>query len=167
MRTTLLAVSLVLAVLIPTTHVAAQSDQDKSIALEIGNQLKSSGQLRDYRIGVKYKDGIAALSGTVTNQQQLKTAVRLTQQMDGVDQVVNNLTIASSNPGLTKPAAQLAARASYIGPGPQNSLATPTSYQQQAPAQGPAAARPSVSTRIWASSRWFARTWAASNMNGQ
>src|SRR3989304_1616660 len=104
MRTTLLAASLALAVLVPTTHVAAQSAQDKAIAQEIGGQLKSSGQLRDYRIGVKYKDGI--------------------------DQVVNNLTIASSNPGLTKPATQLAARASYAGPGPQNAAATRTSYQQ-------------------------------------
>src|SRR3989304_7886067 len=130
MRTTLLAASLALAVLVPTTHVAAQSAQDKAIAQEIGGQLKSSGQLRDYRIGVKYKDGIAALSGTVTSQQQLATAVRLTQQMNGVDQVVNNLTIASSNPGLTKPATQLAARASYAGPGPQNAAATRTSYQQ-------------------------------------
>jgi BON domain len=133
MRTTLLAASLVLAVLIPATHVAAQSDQDKSIALEIGNQLKTSGQLRDYRIGVKYKDGIAALSGTVTSQQQLSTAVHLTQQMRGVDQVVNNLKVAAPNPGLTKPAAQLAARASYTGPGPQNAMASRTSYQQQGP----------------------------------
>ena len=72
MRTTLFAASLVLAVLVPTTHVAAQSAQDKAIALDIGNQLKSSGQLRDYRIGVKYKDGVAALSGTVSNREQLK-----------------------------------------------------------------------------------------------
>ena len=143
MRTTVLAASLVLAVLIPTTHVSAQSAQDKSIALDIGNQLKSSGQLRDYRIGVKFKDGIAALSGTVSNREQLQTALQLTQQMEGVDQVVNNLTIAT-NPGISKPA-QLAARASYTGPGPQQAKATRTSYQQP---QGMASSRKAaVSTR--------------------
>ena len=130
MRTTFFAASLVLAALVPTTHVAAQSAQDKAIALDIGNQLKSSGQLHDYRIGVKYKDGIAALSGSVANRQQLATAVRLTQQMNGVDQVVNNLTIAHPNPGLAKPATKLAAEATYTPPSSRKELAMPTSYQQ-------------------------------------
>jgi hypothetical protein len=130
MRTSLFVAMLALSVLVPATHVAAQSAQDKAIAQEIGSQLKTSGQLRDYRIGVKYKDGVAALSGTVSNQQQLMTAVRLTQQMGGVDQVVNNLTITGSNASLATPTAQLAARASYTGRGPQNAMATRTSYQQ-------------------------------------
>jgi hypothetical protein len=129
MRTTLLAASLVLAALLPATHVSAQSSQDKAIALDIGNQLKTSGQLRDYRIGVKYKDGIAALSGTVANREQLQTALRLTQQMQGVDQVVNNLSIAKSNPGISKPAQQ-ANRANYVGLSPDQVQATRTSYQQ-------------------------------------
>jgi hypothetical protein len=136
MRTTFFAASLVLAALVPTTHVAAQSAQDKAIALDIGNQLKSSGQLRDYRIGVKYKDGIAALSGTVSNREQLQKAVRLTQQMNGVDQVVNNLTIANSGGGISKPT-QLANRASYTSVDSDKERATRTSYQQQGPQQGP------------------------------
>ncbi len=129
MRTTLLGASLVLAVLAPTTHVAAQSAQDKAIAQEIGQQLKSSGQLHDYRIGVKYKDGIAALSGTVANQQQLVAAVRLTNQMNGVDQVVNNLTIAGASDSLAMSSRQPASRAAYTGTGPQNAMAARTSYQ--------------------------------------
>lgn len=136
MRTTFFAASLVLAALIPTTHVAAQSAQDKAIALDIGNQLKSSGQLRDYRIGVKYKDGTAALSGTVASQQQLQTALRLTQQMRGVDQVVNNLTVAdshSNNSSNLKPAAQQAARAAYNRSLNEKDTATRTSYQQPSP----------------------------------
>jgi hypothetical protein len=114
---------------LPTTHVAAQSAQDKAIAQEIGTQLKSSGQLRDYCIGVKYKDGTAALSGTVANQQQLVTAVRLTKQLNGVDQVVNNLTITGASDGLAGPAGQLASRASYTGAGSQNAIAARTLYQ--------------------------------------
>jgi hypothetical protein len=105
--------------------------QDKTIALDIGNQLKTSGQLRDYRIGVKYKDGIAALSGTVSNREQLQTAVRLTQQMDGVDQVVNNLSIAKATPNsIGKPALNHASQAAFAGNGPQQSPAMRTSYQQ-------------------------------------
>ena len=112
MRTTYFVACLALAVLIPSTRVAAQSAQDKAIAQEIGGQLKTSGQLHDYRIGVKYKDGVAALSGTVTDQQQLITAVRLTQQMGNVNQVVNNLTIAG-NTQSSSPSQQMAMRAAY------------------------------------------------------
>ena len=84
--------------------------------------------MRDYRIGVKYKDGVAALSGTVTNQQQLVTAVRLTQGMNGVDQVVNNLTIAGKNLGSPSRLAQLAANFTRLANA--RNVATRTSYQQ-------------------------------------
>ncbi len=129
MRTTLFMACVALSVMVPATRVTAQSTQDKAIAQEIGNQLKASGQLRDYRIGVKYKEGVAALSGTVTDQQQLITAVRLTQGMSNVHHVVNNLTITGQSNSLAKPASQQTGRASYHGPGPQAALATRTSYQ--------------------------------------
>ncbi len=130
MRTSLFIATLALSVLVPTTHVVAQSAQDKAVAQEIGSQLKTSGQLRDYRIGVKYKDGVAALSGTVANREQLITAVRLTQQMGSVNQVVNNLTITGAGDSLANSASQQASRASFTGSGPQNAMATRTSYQQ-------------------------------------
>jgi len=130
MRTTLFAAALVLAALVPTTHVAAQSAQDKAIAQEIGGKLKSSGQLRDYRIAVKFKDGIVGLSGTVASRQQLITAVRLTRQMNGVNQVVNHLTIAGSNDGLARPTAPLASHTSHANALSQKAMATRTSFQQ-------------------------------------
>ena len=138
MRTSFLAASLALAALLPASHVAAQSAQDKAIAQQIGGQLKTSGQLHDYRIGVKYKDGVAALSGTVANQQQLHAALQLTQQMDGVDQVVNNLSIAKATPNnFGKPALNHASQAAFAGNGPQQSQAMRTSYQQGPGQQGP------------------------------
>jgi hypothetical protein len=138
MRTSFLAASLALAALLPASHVAAQSAQDKAIAQQIGGQLKQSGQLHDYRIGVKYKDGVAALSGTVANQQQLHAALQLTQQMNGVDQVVNNLTIAKAPPanlspnGFGNPALNRASRADFAATNPQQAMAMRTSYQQGA-----------------------------------
>lgn len=140
MRTTLLVASLVLAAIVPSAPVRAQSAQDKAIAQEIGQQLKSSGQLHDYRIGVKYKDGIAALSGTVASQQQLSMAIRLTRQMPGIEKVVNNLSIAGNESSggtnsLAKPPQQMASRASYEGTGPQSAPATRTSYQPGSGAQ--------------------------------
>ncbi|MGE3240202.1 MAG: BON domain-containing protein [Pirellulales bacterium] len=137
MRTSFLAASLALAALLPASHVAAQSAQDKAIAQQIGSQLKQSGQLHDYRIGVKYKDGVAALSGTVANQQQLHAALQLTQQMNGVDQVVNNLSIAKeTKQNFGKPATlNRASQANFAANGPQSGMATRTSYQQSGPQQ--------------------------------
>jgi len=120
MRTTFFVACLAFSAMVPTTHVAAQSAQDKAIAQDIGGKLKQSGQLKDYRIGVKYKDGVAALSGTVTSREQLVTAVRLTQGMPGVDHVVNNLTIAGNSQSTTNP--KLASQASKIWrPAPRTS----------------------------------------------
>ena len=98
MRTTVFSACLALAVFVPTTVHAASTVAEQEMAQRIGSQLKESGQLRDYRIGVKYQDGVAWLNGSVANQQQLQTAMRLTRQLGGVDHVVNNLTVSDPNP---------------------------------------------------------------------
>jgi hypothetical protein len=137
MRTSLFVACLALLVIMPSTKAAAQSAQDKAIAQEIGSQLKTSGQLQDYRIGVKYKDGVAALSGTVANQQQLITAVRLTQRMSNVSQVVNNLTVAgdaqSSGSARPSPNQKFATPTSFTAAGAQSPRAVRTSYQPTGP----------------------------------
>lgn len=150
MRTSLFMACLALSVLLPSADVAAQSAQDKAIAQEIGSQLKTSGQLHDYRIGVKYKDGVAALSGTVADQQQLITAVRLTQRMGNVGQVVNNLTVAGDTQSAqpTPQNASRAMRASYQPAGPQNQR----QYGQQ-PSPNQMAQRQSMAQRQAMSSR--------------
>jgi BON domain len=137
MRTSFFVACLALSVLLPSTPAAAQSAQDKAIAQEIGGQLKSSGQLHDYRIGVKYKDGVAALSGTVADKQQLLTAVRLTQRMGNVSQVVNNLTIAGEGQP-AQPTQQPASPEAFAATGTQSPRAVRTSYEPSGPQfQGP------------------------------
>lgn len=94
-RTAFLA-AVALCVLAPASQAVAQSADDKAMAQTIGSQLKESGQLHDYRVGVKYHEGTAVLTGTVANERQLATALGLTQHMDGVTRVVNHLTIAKA-----------------------------------------------------------------------
>jgi hypothetical protein len=98
MRTSIFLVCLALAALGSANFAAAQSAEDKAIAQQIGRGLKESGQLRDYRIGVKYQQGVAWLSGSVTDPQQAATAMQLTKSMPGVQRVVNNLSIAGAVP---------------------------------------------------------------------
>ena len=48
-----------------------------NLATRVAQDLKESGLLKDYRIGVKYKDGVAHLLGSVTSERQKKLAERI------------------------------------------------------------------------------------------
>ncbi|HMO84540.1 MAG TPA: BON domain-containing protein, partial [Lacipirellulaceae bacterium] len=78
----------------PAGRAAADSASDRAVAQQIAQDLKQSGQLRDYRVAVKYQDGVAWLTGTVTSAEQKQTAERLARQSRGVDRVVSRLEIA-------------------------------------------------------------------------
>ena len=83
--------ALMAAVLVPASAATAETAAEKALAQQIGRDLKESGQLRNYQIGVKYQDGVVWLGGTVANASQKETAIRLAQQMDGVARVVSQL----------------------------------------------------------------------------
>lgn len=76
---------------VPTLVLAG----NQKVAEDIANRLQGSGQMNDYKIGVKYQDGTAWLRGRVTNQGQMETALRLVFRTPEVDRVVNQLTISS------------------------------------------------------------------------
>jgi hypothetical protein len=90
MRSVLFPASLA-AMLLCVSLATAETAAEKSMAQQIGRQLKESGQLRNYRIGVKYQDGVAWLNGSVASAEQRDAAVRLTEQIAGVSHVVCQL----------------------------------------------------------------------------
>lgn len=67
---------------------------NQEVAEQIANRLRKSGQLSNYKIGVKYQDGTAWLQGRVTSPDQMKTALRLTFQVAAVDRIVNEMKVA-------------------------------------------------------------------------
>jgi hypothetical protein len=71
----------------PANAGAAQSPAEKSTAKRISGHIQQSGQLRNYRIGVKYQNGIALLEGTVTSAEQREAAIRLAKEVKGVKNV--------------------------------------------------------------------------------
>jgi hypothetical protein len=87
----LLILASMAALLVPVSGATAETAAEKALAQQIGRDLKESGMLRNYQIGVKYQDGVVWLGGSVANASQRDTAVRLTQQMDGVARVVSQL----------------------------------------------------------------------------
>lgn len=84
------------ALLWPT--VAAAGPQEKATAQAIAQQVKQSGQLSNYRLGVSFNEGVATLSGEVSDAGQAQAAVRLARQVSGVENVVNKLKVKSSAP---------------------------------------------------------------------
>ena len=81
-----------IAAVIPAMALAGNQE----VAEQIANRLRKSGQMSDYKIGVKYQDGTAWLQGHVASEEQMKTALRLVFQISSVDRVVNEMKVASS-----------------------------------------------------------------------
>ena len=150
-----------IAMLSVATVKAADEPDDKAIAQQIATVLRDSGQMKAYSIGVKYKEGTAWLAGRVTSKEQAAAALQIVSNMDGVEQIVNNLTIgpapntpATSNrkavpakkqadPQIMEEqetvqfaaAQQMAQRPSTPMPIAPGQIAQPAGYQQLPPAQ--------------------------------
>jgi len=78
---------------VDSTHAASKNENR---AQQIAGDLKQSGRLKDYRVGVKYEDGVAWLTGTVTSRQQRQIAEQVARRSPGVTHVVNKLEVENS-----------------------------------------------------------------------
>jgi hypothetical protein len=84
-------VAVLAATLVPAVTASAETAVEKRVAQQIGSHLKQSGQLHNYRVGVKFRDGVAYLNGSVANPEQREIATQLAQQVNGVSHVVCKL----------------------------------------------------------------------------
>ena len=91
---------LAIATVILGTAGQALADEaaDRNTAQQIADNLKQSGKLRDYRVGVKYEDGVAWLMGTVTSARQKQIADQLARRSAGVEKVINKLEVLGAEP---------------------------------------------------------------------
>src|SRR6476661_4710877 len=88
-----------LAAALPAISALADVPAEEQMAHRIGSQLKQSGQLHNYEIGVKYHEGVAYLEGKVTSPEQRATAVRLAQRVNGVSRVECKLAVTNQSKG--------------------------------------------------------------------
>jgi hypothetical protein len=129
-----------LAAALPAISAFAEVPADEQMAHRIGSQLKQSGQLHNYEIGVKYHDGVACLEGKVTSPQQRMAAVRLAQKVKGVSRVECKLAIASESRSSGDEQFELASATETISPDDSqddSSGATHAYQQQREPASMP------------------------------
>jgi NAD(P)-dependent dehydrogenase (short-subunit alcohol dehydrogenase family) len=92
-----------LASLIFALPLAVHAD-DQQVASEVASRLKEN--LKGYSVVVKVQDGTAWLNGSVSNQRQMAAALQIAHQTQGVDNVVNNLTIGNPSAPDSRPATQ-------------------------------------------------------------
>jgi hypothetical protein len=92
---------------LPMATAIADDNQDEATAKKIAIVLRDSGRIKGYSIGVKFKNGTAWLAGRVTSKEQAATALKIVGTVDGVDQIVNNLTIG---PAPSEPAGRPSSR---------------------------------------------------------
>lgn len=71
------------------------------VASSVAAKLRESGTLVGYRVNVKEEAGTVWLEGTVSDQSQLVMAIDLAHGVEGVQRVVNRLSIANPHAVLT------------------------------------------------------------------
>ncbi|MEM6799267.1 MAG: BON domain-containing protein [Planctomycetota bacterium] len=96
--------ALAVSALLCSASAEAQTpaNNNRAVAQQIANEIHNSGQLSNYRVNVKFKDGVALLTGSVTDQAQANAAMRLARRVSGVNQVLSELEVAPAK--LAKPA---------------------------------------------------------------
>jgi BON domain len=93
MRTIVFGLAILIASLGAFCGRVDAASENENMAQQIAQNLKESGKLKGYRVGVKYEDGVAWLRGTVTSPQQKSIAEQIARTSPGVDHVVSKLDI--------------------------------------------------------------------------
>ena len=102
---------------------------NQEVADQIAQELRASGQMSGYKIGVKCQNGTVWLRGSVANEEQMNAALKLAFQTPGVARVVNELNVGpaaadqpapreASQPSSQADAGERSAQAAICGPQP-------------------------------------------------
>jgi len=94
MRSITISLTIVAIMSATASHALAQFPSDQQMSQHIADSLKQSGRLKDYRVGVKYRDGVAWLIGSVTSEPQKQVAEQVALNCGGVDRVYSKLEIS-------------------------------------------------------------------------
>jgi BON domain len=106
MRRFFCTIAMVSAAGLVSAPALADQQEDKAAAEQIATILRDSGQMRNYSVGVKYKNGTVWLSGRVADEQQLQAALSVVSEIEGIEQIVNNLSTSPGETSLRQPIAQ-------------------------------------------------------------
>jgi hypothetical protein len=75
--------------------LATASASAADLAANVAAKMKESGALKGYRVNVKAKAGTVWLEGTVSDARQIDAAIAAAEEVEGVERVVNRLSVAA------------------------------------------------------------------------
>ena len=81
-----------LTAIVAASFVTAAVRAD-DLAATVANKLRDTGAMKGYRVNVKAKSGTVWLEGTVSNPKQIEAAVAAAENVEGVERVVNRLSV--------------------------------------------------------------------------
>jgi hypothetical protein len=137
-----LFLAMLAATLASATAGGAPTNADQAAAKRISSHIQQSGQLRHYRIGVTFKNGVATLEGNVASVEQREAAIRLAQQVKGVEKVECKLQSPAEDTKAPQEQAKLRASDEMIEASTE--AGTPGAAMVKAPSYMPPPPRPQV-----------------------
>ena len=102
MRRILLSLAMASIAAVPAVTLAGDRE-DQAAAEQIATILRDSGKMKNYSVGVKYSEGTVWLSGRVANNQQMQSALGVISDIEGIEQIVNNMTVSAGSAKLKQP----------------------------------------------------------------
>jgi len=132
MRSFIQGLAIVAMLIGPATGGSAAESNHQQKAQQLAKVLKQSGKLKGYRVAVKYEDGVAWLTGTVTSKQQKLLAEQVIQNDAGVKHVVSKLEVVPSDTRVRQASNNVSRRGNQLAPRRQASRPAP---RQMAPRQ--------------------------------
>jgi osmotically-inducible protein OsmY len=90
----------------PAPEAKPATPTDSEIARRLAatlKQRKAAGNLKDFDIALRVKDGVVTYEGRVSGSEQMQLALAAARSTAGVRDVVNNLIVTEPTPAVTEP----------------------------------------------------------------
>ena len=95
--------SRLLAALFAASMLVPSVVRAEDLAARVATKLKDSGAMSGYRVSVRSEDKTIFLEGSVGTPKQIEMAVVTAENTDGVERVVNRLTVVAATQASAKP----------------------------------------------------------------
>lgn len=82
--------------LIATLSASLAWAGNQEVAQSVAQELRASSRLSDYKINIKFDNGTCWLRGRVNNREQLYEAIDVARGVQGVERVINELSVEPS-----------------------------------------------------------------------
>ena len=135
MRRILFSLAMVSIAVTAPARALADDREDQEAAQQIATILRDSGRMKDYSVGVKYKEGTVWMSGRVSSNQQMQAALGVVSDIEGIEQIVNNMSVGRGK----QPAAarRVSHTSAALNAAPAGQMQAPMNYGMQAGPMGP------------------------------